>query len=239
MKVSRRLFQVLFVALMLVFADSAARGDQIYTVTLDTSQLATNYTGPFGIDFELVGSNGTTVTISDISFGAGGNVVPGAFLTGGVSGDLGSSVVLNDSSNFFNDFNQGFAPGTTLTFTVDSTDVPPLPGSNTAPDNFSIVIFSGYSGAVYTDVSGPGGMTIPTIDPSGADTFVNINANGSPGSNSYAGYSSLGGDIPVTVTPGSAVPEPSSGVAMLLGVAGLLGFCWQHNRDAPVGRETR
>ena len=166
---------------VLILAGPAARADQVWTVSLDTSQLAANYTGPFALDFELVGSNGNTVTLSNFSFGSGGGAGPGpAFLTGGASGDLGSTVSLNDSANFFSDFNQQFTPGGTLTFTVDSTLVAPPSGGS--PDNFSMVIFSGYDPVNgYNPSSGTGGTPIPTTDPSGNDTFFNFNING-PGS---------------------------------------------------------
>jgi hypothetical protein len=62
-----------------------------------------------------------------------------------------------------------------------------------------------------------GGTPIPTTDPSGNDTFFNFNING-PGMTSVLSYPSAAGDIPITVTPAS-VPEPGSGVLMLLSVA--------------------
>ncbi|MGP0065233.1 MAG: hypothetical protein ACLQGP_16735 [Isosphaeraceae bacterium] len=212
--------------LVLILAGSAVRADQVWTVSLDTSQLAADYTGPFALDFELIGSNGNTVTLSSFSFGTGGAGPGSAFLTGGASGDLGGSVSLNDSTNFFSDFNQQFTPGGTLTFTVDSTLVAPPSGGT--PDNFSMVIFEGYDPVNgYNPYSGTGGTSISTNDPSGADTFFNCNVGGS-GATTASSYSSASGDISITVTPASVVPEPSSGVIMLLGVIGLSGaLCWR------------
>jgi hypothetical protein len=189
-------------------------------VTLDASQLAASYAGPFALDFELVGSNGNTITLSGFSFG-GGSAGPGsAVLTGGTSGDLGTIVSLNDSANFFSDFNQQFTPGGTLSFTVDSTLVaPPVGGS---PDNFSMVIFSAYDPVDgYNPFTGTGGTPIATTDPSGSDTFFNLDVNG-PGSTTASGFSGANGDIPITVTT-SAVPEPSSGMMMLFGLLGVAG----------------
>ncbi len=143
MTLSRRISCTLTLGLALILAGSAARGGQVWTVSLDTSRLAADYTGPFALDFELVGSNGNTVTLSGFSFGAGGSAGPGAaFLTGGASGDLGSTVSLNDSVNFFSDFNQQFTPGSTMTFTMTSTLIAPPSGG--VPDNFSMLLFGSY-----------------------------------------------------------------------------------------------
>jgi hypothetical protein len=203
--------------LALIVTCTGARADQVFTVSLDTSQLAADYTGPFGLDFELVGTNGNTVTLSNFSFGTGGAAGPGpAFLTGGASGDIGSSVILSDSTYFFSDFNQQFTPGSTLTFTVDMTlNAPPSGGS---PDNFSMVIFSSYDPVNgYNPSTLLGGIPIPTNDPSGNDTFINVDNNG-PGATSVLSYPSASGDITITVTS-TSVPEPGSGVLLFSGIA--------------------
>jgi hypothetical protein len=227
---SRQMPRRWMLGFVLILAGSAARADQVWTVSLDTSQLATNYTGPLALDFELVGSNGNTVTLSGFSFGTGGGAGPGsAFLTGGASGDLSNSVILSDGANFFSDFNQQFTPGGMLTFTVDSTLVAPPSGS--IPDSFSMVIFEGYDPVNgYNPYSGTGGTPITTTDPSGNDTFFNFNVSG-PGTTTVDSFPGSGGDIPITVTPAGAVPEPSSGVIMLLGMIGLSGaICWRRIR---------
>ena len=233
MSPSRLRHSTWLLGLVLALTGPAGRADQVWTVSLDTSQLATDYTGPFALDFELIGSNGNTVTLSNFSFG-GGSAGPGlAFLTGGASGDLGSSVSLNDSANFFSDFNQQFVPGRTLIFTLDSSLVPP-PSAGT-PDNFSMVIFEAYDPVNgYNPNTGMGGTPIPTADPSGADTFFNFNVNG-PGSTTVSSYPSSSGDIPITVTPASVVPEPSSALILLIGVLGLSGAMgWQHRTPGPI-----
>lgn len=216
---SRRISGTGLLGLVLVLAGPSARADLSWTVSLDTSQLATDYTGPFALDFELVGSDGNTVTLSGFSFG-GGSAGPGsAFLTGGASGDIGTSVVLNDSANFFSDFNQQFTPGGTLTFTMDSTLVAPPSGGT--PDNFSMVIFSSYDPAKgYNPFMGTGGTPIPTTD-AVAGTSYNFNING-PGATSLSSYPGASGDLTITVTPMSVVvPEPSSVVAVLFALAAV------------------
>ena len=199
----------------------SARADLSWTVTLDTSQMAANYTGPFGLDFELIGTDGNTVTLSGFSFG-GGSAGPGsAFLSGGAVGNLGSRVVLHDASSFLNDFNQQFTPGGALSFTVTSTLVPPPSG--TSPDNFSMVIFYGYDPSTgYNPTGGPVPPLIPTRDPTGLDTFLTINVNG-PGSTTAVGYPGADGTIPITVTQSTAVPEPSTGISVLITLLCLAG----------------
>ena len=220
---------------LLVAAGPSARAGQVWTVSLDTSLLVTDFSGPFGFDIELVGTNGNTATVSDFSFGSSGAAGPGpAFLTGGASGDLATNISLNDSSSFFSDFNQQFTPGSTLSFTVDTTLVAPPPGGS--PDNLSIVIFSAYDPVNgYNPLAGTGGTPIPTTDPSGNNTFLNIDFNG-PGSTTATGYPGANGDIPITVTPQS-VPEPTSALMLFFGLLGIAGaLFWQgHRRPCPAG----
>jgi len=201
---------------LVILAAVPARAGQIFNVSIDTSRLASDYTGPFALDFELVGTNGNTITIANIAFGSGSTGPGSAFLTGGASGDLSSTVALTDSANFFSDFNQQFTPGSMLTFTLDTTLVAPPSGST--PDNFSMVIFEGYDPVNgYNPITGTGGTPIPTTDPSGNDTFFNFDVNG-PGSTNVSVFPSASGDISITVTPAGVVPEPTSGVLMLLSV---------------------
>jgi hypothetical protein len=233
MSIARRIQFKWLLGVVLIVSCVSARADQVWMVSLNTSQLAADYTGPFGLDFELIGSNENTVTLSSFSFG-GGSAGPGpAFLAGGASGDLGGSVSLNDAGvNFFSDFNQQFTPGSTLTFTMDSTLIAPPPGG--FADNFSMVIFQSYDPINgYNPVTLTGGTPIPTTDPSGNDTFFNFNING-PGSTAVASFPSASGDIPITMTPaGGAVPEPGSGVLMLVSVmCTATAIRWRRNRRA-------
>lgn len=232
MRMTRPIGMSWLVGLALVLAAAPARADQVWTVTLDTSNLAKDYTGPFGIDFELIGGNGNTITLSGFSFGAGGSAGPGgALLTGEASGDLGGTVALYDNAStvFFSDFNQQFTPGGTLTFTVDSTLAAAPAGG--FPDSFSMVIFYGYDPAHgYDPLSGAGGTLIPTTDPTGADTLVTVDVNG-PGDTTAVGYPSANGDVPVVVAT-AAVPEPPGGALMLLGLMALAGPCARRGLSA-------
>ena len=76
---------------------------------------------------------------------------------------------------------------------------------------------------------GTGGTPIPTTDPTGNDTFFNFDVNG-PGSTTVISFPGASGDMSITVTPAGVVPEPSSGVLMLLGVMGMSrSLVWRRN----------
>jgi hypothetical protein len=232
MTLSRRIVISSLLGLALAWIGSPARADQVWTVSVNTSQMAADYTAPFGIDFELSngGGNSNTVTLSNFTFG-GGNAVPPPFLTPGASGDLTSAVSLTDTGGaFLVDFNQQFVPGTTLTFTMDSTLIPPGPGGT--PDNFSMVLFSSYDPINgYNPGTGLGGTLIPTTD-SVSGTFFNFDING-PGLTPVSVFSSANGDITLTVTPQGVVPEPTSAITLFIGAIGVLAANrWRRNSAA-------
>ena len=69
-------------------------------------------------------------------------------MTGGASGDLGTSVTLTDS-DFLNEFTQDFTPGSLLEYDVNlTTNV----DTGFTPDAFSFALFQN-------------GVEIPTTDP--------------------------------------------------------------------------
>jgi hypothetical protein len=194
---------------MFILGESVAHADQIYTVTIDTSSLASGYTGPFGLDFELIGTLGNTVTLSNFSFGNGGSAGPlgSGFVTNTASGDLNTTITLDDTTNFFNDFNQLFTPGDTLSFMVDTTTFAP-PDASTPPDNFSAVILAGYDPVYgYDPFTLTGGTPVSTTDPSGNDGIVDLDF---PASNSQDGIYQI-----------ASVPEPPSAVTLSLGMLSL------------------
>jgi hypothetical protein len=239
MTLSRRIVISGLLGLALAWIGSPARADQVWTVTVNTSQMTADYTGPFGIDFELLngGSNNNTVTLSNFQFNDGA-AVAGPIASPGAMGNLGTVVTLTDTGGqFLIDFNQGFVPSsTTISFTMDSTLNAPTMGNS--PDNFSMVLFSSYTG--YDPTTNMGGTLIPTTDPTSADTFFNFNIPlGTPPVNVY---STPNADITLTVTPQGAVPEPTSLITLFLGVTGVLAAArWRRSRaarrrsQAPVG----
>jgi hypothetical protein len=196
------------------------RADQVFQVTINTSSLAANFSSPFAVDFELVGSNGNTVTLSNFTFGGGSAGPAGAFRTGTVTGSLPGPIALKNSSTFFNDFNQQFTPGSSLSFTLASTVVAPPAGGS--PDNFSMVLFFRYDTTHgFNPGTGAGGTPIPTNDPSGANTLLSYDITGPGSTVSTSSGTGPASGVVVTVTP-----EPSSVLLLVLELAAA-GAWWR------------
>lgn len=184
----------------------AASADAIYTVSIDTNPLIGSSAQPFTLDLQFADGSGTgdannTVLLSGFSFGLGGGPLGSAFPgIGGVSGDLSSFVTMTDSS-FFNEFDQEFTPGATLSFQLDLT----TNGDVAAPDEFSLGILDST------------GQEIPTLDPGGALIVADI-LGGSVNISRFATDSTQSppaGGPPIAipapqVTAVSSTPEPGS-----------------------------
>src|ERR1035437_9941882 len=116
----------------LVGATSARAGVLNYLVDINTAALVGNPSAPFSLDFQSNWGSGLnqTVTLSNFVF-TGGNATGSATLSGGVAGDVGSSLVFGDSSaNPFNEFFQAFTGGVTdikfnLSLTTNSAGATP------------------------------------------------------------------------------------------------------------------
>jgi hypothetical protein len=172
-------------------------------VTLDTTPLMEDPAGPFSLVFQLTDGNGTgdgnnTVTLSDFVFGTGGpSGAPTTF--GGVSGGVGSTVTLVDTS-FLNYFIQPFTPGTTLGFTIAMTDNVDAGG---IPDGFAF------------SISDNTGQNIPTQAGPFADMFISIAFDSSNptvtvfASDTTRSPAGGGGPIDLGAPIVQAVPEPS------------------------------
>jgi hypothetical protein len=198
------------VFLGLLVCCSAGSAQIAFNVTLDTSTLG-GFPGPFAIDFQLNDGSGTgdannTATITNFLFG-GGAPSGSPVLSGGATGDLSSSVVITDS-DFFNDFNQGFTPGSSLSFDVYLTTSVDAGGT---PDQFSFAIFNN-------------GEEIPTIGP--ADVLVSVYIDsGIPVVTAFSSDPSrtnISIPVPAIRFIGTQVPEP--GVTSLI-AAGILSGC--------------
>lgn len=199
-------------ALLVLFGAAGAHADNLYTVTMDTSGLISAASAPYYLDFQLnqgtLGNN-NTLTLSNFAFGVGGSVPGGATpsVFGNVTGDLLTSVVLNDSVDFFNEFYEKFTAGSLLSFAIDFTT------NNTTAQTPDLVTF-----AILDKTFGE----LPTLDPVGTNTFLSITLNSdSPAVSTFASDSNTsppaGGNplsLPAPVAepsgPLNAVPEPSS-----------------------------
>lgn len=125
---------------VLLFMSGLVHADTLVTVTVDTSQLVGHPAGPFYLAFQLtdgsgVGNNSTMAVLSNFQF-SGGSPSGSPALTGGASGDIGSSVSLTDST-FLNFFSQQFTPGNALTFSLSLTG---NVEAGSTPDHFAFSI---------------------------------------------------------------------------------------------------
>jgi hypothetical protein len=71
----QKLLGGVFALALLSLSATTSQADFIFNVSVDTSGLSSNYTAPFGIDFQLISGGSApsnTVTISDFNFGSGG-----------------------------------------------------------------------------------------------------------------------------------------------------------------------
>jgi hypothetical protein len=209
---------VLFLYLPLNIGHAAV----MYNISMNTAPLIGHAAGPFSLEFQLndgrgIGDANNTATLTNFLFN-GGAAVGSSTLTGGATGNLSSGVSLTDSS-FFNQFIQGFTPGSALSFRLSlSTNV----DSGGTPDEFSFAILD------HT------GTEIPTLA-SFFDVFVQIDIDSAnPVVHTFATDTSRtpeGGGGPIniaspTATPVSSVPEPTRLSLTLSGLAALVA--WKH-----------
>lgn len=204
-------------AALLLWSVNAARvqADYFVNVNVDTSGLASsNLTSPFGIGFDMFSggvASGNTATISNFQFGTGGSPTGSSFTAGNAGGSLAAGITVGvDLQTSFSYFDQGFTPGSTLSFRVDLTT-----NVGSTPDSLSFFLIQNYApGSLFTGSNGGNGTTpsttVPTTDPTGANNlyFIQITAN-APTVDMYA--------LPSV----SAVPAPSSWVLLLSAVAAL------------------
>ena len=176
-----------------------------FSVVVNTSALIGHPSGPFSLDFQLIGGipSGNTVEVSNFNFG-GGQATGAPVATTGVSGDLTSSVTLTTSSpgSFFNEFFQTFTPGSSLRFDVAVSSI----NVNPTPDTFSFSIL----GADLFEIATTGlanKLLILELD----DTTLGLA--------DVQTFSSLPPVAGVTV---AAVPEPASLLLLGSGLVGLM-----------------
>jgi hypothetical protein len=170
-------------ACTMLFAVTGQAGTFSFHVDVNTSSLVGDPGGaPFSLDFQLIGTGANTATIRNFSFSGGSpltNPPFGPADINGASGNLGSSVVLTDAANFFNEFFQGFSAGTReINFDVILTENVAAP----TPDAFSMAILD--NNALNIPTTGPGdnllqvNITSPALSLSNVQAFTSTTPAG-------------------------------------------------------------
>lgn len=189
-----KVFILVLLTSIMTFAD---------VVTLDTSSLIGNPSGPFTLDFTFIDGSGTgdgnnTITLSDFVLGAGSLTLSSS--TGGVTvGASPFTVTLTDTS-FYNDVQFTFVPDTSLSFDIEATSNP----DDGTPDSFTLGILD------------RGLINIPTTNPNNGIAFVEYDL---PTTDPTAGTQvilsgSASNEVAIPAPTPSAVPEPSA-IALL------------------------
>jgi hypothetical protein len=195
-----------------------------FDVIVDTSVLIDHPAGPFSLAFKLTdgsgfGDNNNHILLDNFAFGDGG-VAGLPDIIGEASGDLSSSVTLDDSE-FLSEFVQPFDPGDTLTFHVDMTT---NRDRGAAPDEFAFKILDCM------------GAEIPTTGLGDSLLIVDINSR-TPVIQAFAGdfsrAPSCGGE-PITLAAPRIVPEPSALALLFCGVGSMALLCL-HRRKTLAG----
>ena len=201
---TRKTLFLLLSCLTLLLTPATLFADSTYSVSVDTSLLS-GTSAQLAFDFIDGGSPSNTITLSNFSTDATLGINSP---TGGVSGTLPGTVTLTDSS-FFNEYLTNISLGTNFSFLLDATTNGPDPSS--IPDAFSLLLFDPITGF----------PLFATTDPTGANSLLTLNINGSP-TGALDVYIAPGGEAVATVTPVVATPEPStllmlgSGLALVL-----------------------
>jgi len=192
-------------------------------ITLDTTPLIGHPAEPFSIAFSLVDGSGTgdantTVTLSNFVFGGGGAPFGPAANGPGTSGDLTSSITLNDNNPVSNDFSQEFTQGTQFAFNLSFVT------SGTDSDTFLFGI---------TDSSG---NLIPTLDPLGENVLLRgiIDSSGitfSTFATDPSQDTATGQQPPIIMGAPLVLPEPSTGLLTSVSILALLVFAVRRVRS--------
>ncbi|HWA28917.1 MAG TPA: NF038129 family PEP-CTERM protein [Lacunisphaera sp.] len=192
--------------LSLVSVAALAVAARATSVTLNTSALVAG--GTYYVDFQLndgsqVGNGNNAAAVFNFDFGGGGEVVPDDIgLIGGASGDLSSTVWLNDT-NPFNEFFQAFTAGSFLSFELALSNNFGGP----VPDIFGFAILDANL------------FNLGTFAPA-SDQFLTVELNGGP--LAFQAYAGVDG------TPAPQIPEGD--ITALLVAAALLALVGVHRR---------
>ncbi len=201
---------IVVAALVWVSSSVTAQASILYQVTVNTSTLSgTN--GNIDFQFNPGGATSQAALVAISSFT--GAVINGtAFTTGGVSGNLPSTVTINNSTAF-NDYFQALTFGPSLSFLLQFNG-PAVNSPNGTATSGSAFGLSLYNAA--------GDTPLLTTNPDGFIGTANVNLNGTVTTTTYPSNGTGGAPV-ATFTVVSSVPEP--GTFVLLGASFLsIGF---------------
>ena len=193
---------------------AASAHAQSYNVSLNTTGLTPG--DSYAIDLQL-NQGGTTpastVNVTNFLFGGGSAGLVGSIMTSGTaSGSLSSGVSLGSSASpAFNDFTQNFNNGSSLGFTVNTSQLMAATGGT--PDQFLFDLYDNTQNApVATNDSLGGNFALFTLTRGAGGTYSAQNF----------GYTS-GGTIYTTTSAPAPVPEASTALSfgLLMGLFGL------------------
>ncbi|SRR5579875_91984 len=206
----------------------SGKADIVYNFSMNTTPLVGN--GPFALDLQFLDGSGSgdgnnTVTLTNFAFGGGLPSGVGT-ATGGASGSLAAGVTLQDTS-FFNEYYENFTPGTLLSFTIDTTNVPDAGGT---PDLFTVALLDS------------NGNELPTTGPATEFLDVSLAGGTNPQVSTFgsAPGSTFALAAPIVQSGSPApVPEPSSylGLLTVLLALGFGGKACRSNRGGRAGSQ--
>jgi len=202
----------LAIAIAALLAPAATQAANFnFHVDLNVASLIGAPNSPFFLDFQLNEGSGTapnSVTISNFLF-TGGSASGSPSLFGTASGNLGSSVSLSDNpSSPFNEMFQGFSGSTTdIQFDVSLSQNSP----GVTPDGFLVSVLDSEANNPPILTTDSGNSSMLTVPIGSANTLGDVQT--------FTSTSPAGATATV-----SAVPEPSSAVALIGGVGCLLGL---------------
>ncbi|MDS4019132.1 MAG: NF038129 family PEP-CTERM protein [Candidatus Competibacter sp.] len=205
-----------------------------------TLQVAVDTTALSGtaayLAFDFIDGDGVANTATVGNFYTDGTL-GAASTTGGASGTLPPGPVTLSDTDFFNEFLQELTLGTTVSFTLDLTEIGPAAGGS-LPDSFTFFLLD--------RPTDPDQIPMPlfaTTDPTGAGALFQADIDGTAGGvlSVFAPVASLPGEpdptVSWTVTPARSVPLPST--AWLLGAGVLGGLAARRRRLTPLSRRER
>jgi hypothetical protein len=214
------------IALAVLAASSALWGSVI--VTLDTSPLPSGST--FYLDFQLQGSDGNTVQITQLNLGSGTHLSPDS-TSGGASGSFTGGFTLTDVTQFQSEVRAPFHPGTQVSYELTNTN---QSSGGFVSDTFTFAV---------EDSAGANTIVCPNINTcgtSGASLTMLLDGNpitfdtsGLSNGTLTAADSRYKNVIPVISAVGVGVPEPAPGG--LLGMV-LLFICYGARKRGKMRR---